>query len=332
MRRYVRKASLQSLLSWYLVHYTQERKISFCTCLFTGLDGPAFPSTAGWTEGGTWASQLGGTVSEKAVCWSWAPGKQNQQSKESGPQRVWQRLVEQVAAGQPFKSMEVQLQFVRGFSESLLNPFPHHLQPSPLLIIYTDLEGTVFSFSLYNKIYRAGLEKSCQRLIFIIFYTNDSTDLMTILARYTLRRMKVAVIFSLVKRMLRGFFKGLIIRLKQILMSCVPLWSLRKEMDLNTAEGISFLWRGISWRSKQNCEVLVTVRFTFLGVVKKLGKSHLLGWFMYAPTWWSLKFLSIPQKKLFYSQNVRNGRIDTLWRRKWGILTKLESGEGQRKI
>lgn len=132
-------------------------------------------------------------------------------------------MVEQVAAGQPFKSMEVQLQFVQGFSESLLNPFPHHLQPSPLLIIYPDLESTVFSFSLYNKIYRAGLEKSCQRLIFILFYTNDSTDLMTILTRYTLRRIKVAVIFSLVKRMLRGFFKGLIIPLKQILMSCVPL-------------------------------------------------------------------------------------------------------------
>ena len=29
---------------------------------------------------------------------------------------------------------------------------------------------------------------------------------------------------------------------------------------------------------------------------------------------WSLKLLPIPQSKLFYSQNVRNGRIDTLWR------------------
>ena len=42
--------------------YIGKRKSSFCTCLSIGLDGPVFSPTAGWTEGGTWASQLGGAV------------------------------------------------------------------------------------------------------------------------------------------------------------------------------------------------------------------------------------------------------------------------------
>ena len=221
-------------------------------------------------------------------------------------------------------------------------------------------------------------------------------------------------------------------------MNCVPLGKVWKnKMDLNTAKGISFLWRSVCWHGKQNGEVPVT-RFTFLGSLKKLGKSYLLGGFIYTPTgllgfpgssaikesacnakdpgsipgelfpwrrdrlptpvflgfpggsdgkespamwktwvwslgwedpldkgmathstvltwripmdrgawlasvhgvatsrtWlsiaqhWSLKLLPFPQSKLFYSQNVRNGRIDTLWRN----INKIGQWEGQRKI
>lgn len=36
------------------ITHKKEGEIPFCAHLSTGLDGPAFPPTAGWTEGGTW--------------------------------------------------------------------------------------------------------------------------------------------------------------------------------------------------------------------------------------------------------------------------------------
>ena len=65
---------------------------------------------------------------------------------------------------------------------------------------------------------------------------------------------------------------------------CTSQWSLKNKMDLNTAKGISFLWRRVSWHGKHNGDVPVTRRFTFLGSLKKLGKSHLLGGLIYTLT------------------------------------------------
>lgn len=99
-RRWIRKASLQSLLSWNLVHYTQERKKNFALHLSLHRPGwTCISSHSCWTEGGIWASHLGGTGSEEVLDqrrWYWMLilGHRKRENRFQGENTEWSRCIE----------------------------------------------------------------------------------------------------------------------------------------------------------------------------------------------------------------------------------------------